>query len=42
MRSSPARHGDPIAVTGDPLNDMSVLEHVDFVMNGGEVEKANR
>jgi hypothetical protein len=29
-------------VTGDPLKDMSMLEHVDFVMNGGEVEKANR
>jgi len=36
------RYGDLIAVTGDPLKDMSVLEHVDFAMNRGEVEQANR
>jgi hypothetical protein len=33
------RYGDLIAVTGDPLKDMSVLEHVDFAMNGGESRK---
>jgi imidazolonepropionase-like amidohydrolase len=26
-------------VTGDPLDDISVLEDVDFVMKGGEVAK---
>ncbi len=28
---------DLIAVRGDPLNDVTVLEHVSFVMKGGEV-----
>jgi imidazolonepropionase-like amidohydrolase len=38
----PGRYGDLIAVRGDPLADVSVLEHVDFVMKGGEVEKSLR
>ncbi|MEI9964992.1 MAG: amidohydrolase family protein [Caulobacteraceae bacterium] len=33
------RYGDMIAVEGDPMQDISVLEHVDFVMKGGEVVK---
>ena len=35
----PGRFGDLIAVQGDPLADTSVLEHVTFVMKGGEVVK---
>lgn len=31
------RYGDLIAVDGDPLADVRVLEHVPFVMKGGEV-----
>jgi imidazolonepropionase-like amidohydrolase len=29
------KFADIIAVPGDPLNDISVLEHVGFVMKGG-------
>ena len=31
------RYGDLVAVDGDPLGDVRVLEHVVFVMKGGEV-----
>lgn len=34
------RYGDLIAVAGDPLADVSVLQTVHFVMKGGEVVKA--
>jgi imidazolonepropionase-like amidohydrolase len=30
---------DMIAVDGDPLRDVTTLEHVKFVMKGGEVIK---
>lgn len=33
------RYGDLIAVQGDPLADVTVLERVTFVMKGGEVVK---
>ena len=33
----PGKLADIIAVTGDPLADISVLEKVDFVMKGGVV-----
>jgi imidazolonepropionase-like amidohydrolase len=33
------KFGDLIGVAGDPLTDVSVLEHVAFVMKGGEVVK---
>ena len=33
----PGRYGDMIAVAGDPLADVSRLEHVAFVMKGGQV-----
>jgi len=33
------RYGDLIATTGDPLADIGVLEHVEFVMKGGEIVK---
>ena len=32
-------YADLIAVTGDPLNDVKVLENVKFVLKGGEVAK---
>jgi imidazolonepropionase-like amidohydrolase len=34
------RYGDLIAVAGDPLADVSVLQSVAFVMKGGEIVKA--
>jgi imidazolonepropionase-like amidohydrolase len=35
----PGKFADIVAVHGDPLKDVSVLEHVDFVMKGGVVVK---
>jgi imidazolonepropionase-like amidohydrolase len=35
----PGRFADLIAVSGDPLEDVAVLEDVPFVMKGGEVVK---
>lgn len=34
---SPGHWADMVAVEGDPLREISVLEHVDHVMKGGEV-----
>jgi imidazolonepropionase-like amidohydrolase len=34
------RYADIIAVKGDPLKDVTRLEHVDFVMKGGVIYKA--
>jgi imidazolonepropionase-like amidohydrolase len=36
---APGRFGDLIAVRGDPLADIRVLEHVDVVVKGGRVIK---
>ncbi|MEO5865965.1 MAG: amidohydrolase family protein [Sphingomonas sp.] len=36
---APGHYADIIAVEGDPLADISTLEHVDFVMKGGRVVK---
>jgi imidazolonepropionase-like amidohydrolase len=33
------RWADVIAVDGDPTKDVSILEHVKFVMKGGSVYK---
>ena len=35
------KYADIIAVKGDPLKDISLLENIDFVMKGGIVEKGN-
>src|SRR6266498_2950022 len=35
----PGKWADVIAVDGDPLQDVTVLEHVAFVMKGGQVVK---
>ena len=35
----PGRFADIVAVRGDPLKDIKVLENVDFVMKGGVVVK---
>jgi len=36
---APGAYADLMAVHGDPLQDVTVLEHVAFVMKGGEVVK---
>jgi imidazolonepropionase-like amidohydrolase len=35
----PGRYADIVAVGGDPLNDVTELERVQFVMKGGKVYK---
>lgn len=40
-RLAPGCYADLIAVRGDPLADVTVLEQVDFVMKGGRVTKNN-
>ena len=36
---APGKYADLVAVRGDPLLDITVLQHVDFVMKGGAVFK---
>lgn len=38
----PDHYADLIAVEGDPLTDITVLQHVKFVMKGGTVVKENK
>ncbi|MBV9608073.1 MAG: amidohydrolase family protein [Acidobacteria bacterium] len=38
----PGKFADIVAVKGDPLKDVSVLEQIDFVMKGGVVYKGGR
>jgi imidazolonepropionase-like amidohydrolase len=37
---APGKYADVVAVKGDPLADVTVLENIDFVMKGGEVYKS--
>ena len=37
---APGAHADIIAVTGDPLRDIKLLEDVEFVMKDGQVFRA--
>ena len=37
---APGKYADLIAVKGDPLADISVLQKIDFVMKGGEIYKS--
>jgi imidazolonepropionase-like amidohydrolase len=39
---SPGHYADVVAVDGDPLQDIGRLEHVRFVMKGGQVFKNER
>lgn len=39
---APGRYGDLVAVDGDPLADVRLLEHPSFVMKGGEVVRNTR
>ncbi len=38
-QATPGHYGDLVGVTGDPLMDVTVLEHPVFVMKGGDVVK---
>ena len=35
----PGRYGDIVAVRGDPLQNVTLLEHVDAVVKGGRLVK---
>ena len=37
----PGRYADLVAVKGDPLKDITIMEHMDWVMKGGVVYKRN-
>ena len=39
-RIAPGYDADIVAVTGDPLQDVTTLQHMDFVMKGGDVYKS--
>ena len=37
---APGKYADIVAVKGDPLSDISLLQKIDFVMKGGEIYKS--
>ncbi|HEX4605011.1 MAG TPA: amidohydrolase family protein, partial [Candidatus Angelobacter sp.] len=37
---APGKYADVVAVKGDPLADITLLQKIDFVMKGGEVHKS--
>jgi imidazolonepropionase-like amidohydrolase len=37
---APGKYADVVAVKGDPLADVTLLQKIDFVMKGGEVHKS--
>src|SRR5258707_3320224 len=37
---APGKYADLVAVKGDPLSDITLLQKIDFVMKGGEVFKS--
>jgi len=37
---APGKFADVVAVKGDPLADITLLQKIDFVMKGGEVHKS--
>jgi imidazolonepropionase-like amidohydrolase len=37
---APGKYADVVAVPGDPLTDITVMQRVDFVMKGGQVVKS--
>ena len=39
---APGRYADLVAVPGDPLRDLHLLESIPFVMKGGRVVKDTR
>ena len=41
-RVAPGLAADLIAVPGDPTHDITAIEHVSFVMKGGQVFRADR
>jgi imidazolonepropionase-like amidohydrolase len=36
-RIAPGYYADIVAVEGDPLKDVTILQHMAFVMKGGEI-----
>ncbi|MEU2438380.1 amidohydrolase family protein [Streptomyces rubradiris] len=38
-RIGPGAHADLVAVPGNPLDDIALMEHVDFVMQKGRVRR---
>ena len=39
---TPGKYADLVAVKGNPLDDISILETIDFVMKDGEIVKKSR